>query len=250
MGSGTTTTLLTLIDAMCAATTPAHTHVYAIDARGDDRLQCLVHRPHVGAVVRATDGERLRRLLLRLDGELDARIDDPVAERPEIVVAIDGITALRNELTSLDRTDLLATLARVVADGPPVEIRTVFTTVDHTALPGTFATAQAWTFLRGIAPAPGARTPATDAPPGRIRISPAGRIAQVVLDPRTAADVADPRAAAGGATGLALRAERTTRSRTTRMARLRSTCCHARWRGASSSDTTATRPWRGSTHTC
>jgi S-DNA-T family DNA segregation ATPase FtsK/SpoIIIE len=184
MGGGTTTTLLTLIDAICATTAPTRTHVYVIDARGDDRVPCLTVRPHVGAVVGTTDGERLRRLLLRLDGELDSRLDDPTGERPEIVMAVDGIAALRNELTALDRTDLLTTLARIVADGPPVGIRTVFTTTDHTTLPTAFATTWTWTFLHGLSSAPGTRAASTAAPPGRVRITPGGRIAQLALDPR------------------------------------------------------------------
>jgi len=74
--------------------------LYVVDAAGG-ALDSLADLPHCGGVVRIGDQERLVRLLQRLRDELDLRRSlDPDGRqgRPEIVVVIDGWSALQAEL--------------------------------------------------------------------------------------------------------------------------------------------------------
>jgi len=93
VGSGTTTTLRSVLLAACAAAPPAELHVVVIDARGDPRLDALGVLDHCAGVVRPHERERLSRLVRRLDAELDARRAVGSAGRPVVVLAIDGLPA-------------------------------------------------------------------------------------------------------------------------------------------------------------
>jgi len=91
--------------------------MYVIDAAGDPRVADLARLPSCGAVIRADETERLRRLLRRLADELDARAAGRLGRDGRVVVAIDGVAALRSTLLSLDGGDAMETLHRLVRDG-------------------------------------------------------------------------------------------------------------------------------------
>ncbi len=136
VGSGTTTTLRSVLVAACAAATPAALHVAVIDARGDARLDDLAALDHCAGVVRPHERERLSRLLRRLSAELDTRRAVATSGRPAVVLAIDGLPALRTELDDpLDHADADA-LARLIAEGPAVGIVVVLTAERPGAVPG------------------------------------------------------------------------------------------------------------------
>ncbi len=61
IGSGTTTTLRSVLIAACAAASPATFHLVVIDARGDARLDDLAALDHCAGVVRPHERERLSR---------------------------------------------------------------------------------------------------------------------------------------------------------------------------------------------
>jgi len=91
-GSGTTSTLLSVVAAACAAADPDATHVYVIDAIGDHRLDALTSVAHCAGVVRPIEAELLRRMIDRLS------VNDRTASSPRTVLVIDGLEALRSTL--------------------------------------------------------------------------------------------------------------------------------------------------------
>ena len=98
-GAGTTTALISLLLAACDGTSADVRHVYVLDARGDERLDGLGRLPHCAGVVRPHERERLARLLQRLVEQLDRRRASGGREGgPAIILAVDGISALRATL--------------------------------------------------------------------------------------------------------------------------------------------------------
>jgi S-DNA-T family DNA segregation ATPase FtsK/SpoIIIE len=125
-GSGTTTTLITLVATLAHERTPERMHVSVVDANGDRRLDDLDRLPHCGGVVRPHDRERLGRVLRRIAGELDERRRaGGCAERPHIVLAVDGVTALRGALDG--SPEELQLLTSIVGEGPGLGIACVLT---------------------------------------------------------------------------------------------------------------------------
>ena len=136
VGSGTTTTLRSVLLAACVAAAPATLHVVVIDARGDPGLDDLATLDHCAGVVRPHERERLSRLLRRLSAELDSRRAAAAPGQPVVVVGVDGASALRTLLDDpLDHADA-DTLARLVAEGPAVGIVSVLTAERPGAVPG------------------------------------------------------------------------------------------------------------------
>jgi DNA segregation ATPase FtsK/SpoIIIE, S-DNA-T family len=135
VGSGTTTIMRSVLLAACAGEPPGVLHVSVIDACGDPRLDELAALDHCAGVVRPHERERLSRLLRGLAAELDARRASGPAERPVVVLAIDGLPALRTVLDDpLDHADA-DTLSRLVAEGPGVGIVHVVTAERPGAVP-------------------------------------------------------------------------------------------------------------------
>ena len=97
-GAGTTTALRSIVAAACNDRRPSERHVYVIDASGDERLDELAALAHCAGVVRPHERERLARMLRRLVGELDRRRAARTTSDPEVIVAIDGMPALRAAL--------------------------------------------------------------------------------------------------------------------------------------------------------
>jgi S-DNA-T family DNA segregation ATPase FtsK/SpoIIIE len=134
VGSGTTTALLTVVVALVGERPPQRLHVYVIDARGDHRVDELDRLTHCGGVVRPHEGERLARLLRRLTGELDGRRRmGGRGDGPHVVLAIDGIAALRAALDG--RAEEIELLNRIVAEGPALGIAGVLAAERPGAIP-------------------------------------------------------------------------------------------------------------------
>ncbi len=194
VGTGTTTTVRSVVLAACAAARPAALHVYVVDARGDDRLVDLADLDHCGCVVRPHERERLSRLLRRLTAELDERraVGGP-GGRPLVVLAVDGMPALRAVLDDpLDHADADA-LQRIVTEGAAVGLSTVLTAERPGAVPAALlaASAERWVLhLDDPAEAVMGGVPASLVPApiaGRVVLASSRHEAQLaVLEPSTA----------------------------------------------------------------
>jgi len=149
VGSGTTTTLASIALSLAAGTSPDDLHLYVLDF-GAGALSPLQGLPHTGAVITATEGERQRRLVRLLRGELDRRreLGTACADEPRVVLLIDGFSALRAEYDEPAVQWVQDELARIVSEGPPLGILTVIT-VDRTgAVPTALSStvSQKWLF--------------------------------------------------------------------------------------------------------
>ncbi|MEA3217957.1 MAG: segregation ATPase FtsK/SpoIIIE, family, partial [Acidimicrobiia bacterium] len=127
VGSGTTTALATAAVSLTKDLSPGRVQLYVVDGAGG-ALEPLGDLPHCGGVVRLGDDERLVRLIHRLRDELDLRRSlDPQArgDRPDVVLLIDGWSALQAELERPGHLTLGEELARVIREGPEVGLRAV-----------------------------------------------------------------------------------------------------------------------------
>jgi DNA segregation ATPase FtsK/SpoIIIE, S-DNA-T family len=194
LGSGTTSTLISLAASVCRTHRPDELHLYVVDARGDDGLGALAALAHCGGVVRVTEHERLHRLFARLVELIDARLSGGArdADPASVVVMIDGWSALRTAVSHVERTELNDLVARVVHDGPGVGVVAIVadgSTPAAAALP----VADRWVFhLDDPADARslGARLPVGDGRPGRLRIASSGLEAQVAVGAAGLAEIA------------------------------------------------------------
>ena len=128
IGSGVTSTIVSLAAATCRTSSPDDLHFYVIDGHGDRSLDGLAQIAHCGGVIRLGDGQRVDRLLRRLDAEIDRRAVDRSDADPMILLLIDGVGALRRSLDTIDRLALLALLDRILEAGPAVGITTCCST--------------------------------------------------------------------------------------------------------------------------
>jgi S-DNA-T family DNA segregation ATPase FtsK/SpoIIIE len=195
VGSGTTTALATLSVSLTREAAPDRLHLYVVDAAGG-ALDSLADLPHCGGVIRIGDQERLVRLVQRLRDELDLRrsLDvDGRQGRPEIVLVIDGWSALQAELELPGQLALGEDLARVISEGPDLGLRTVIGADRPGALrPRLAATVNQRLVLgppessgaRGGRAAPGFPTQPRDRRPGRGLLEPTGLAVQVALPGR------------------------------------------------------------------
>ena len=113
-GSGTTTTLSSLVLSLATVLSPDELEVYALDFGAGD-LAPLERLPHTGSVILAADRERQMRLIRHLRSELDRRRIEGPGRR--IVVAIDNLAAMRSEFDDIEGLELMDVLTRVYADG-------------------------------------------------------------------------------------------------------------------------------------
>jgi S-DNA-T family DNA segregation ATPase FtsK/SpoIIIE len=122
--SGKSTTLCTLVLSAAVTTGPDRLSVYIVDL-GGGLLQSVVGLPHVGAVARRGEDEKIRRTIAEVDVELRRRestfreqdvtsLDQarrrlterdgrPVAEYPDLLLVIDGWQAFRTEFDDLEQ---------------------------------------------------------------------------------------------------------------------------------------------------
>lgn len=186
VGSGTTTTLASIALSLAAGAAPDDLHLYVLDF-GAGALSPLEGLPHTGAVITATEGERQRRLVRLLRGDLDRRRELGTASRDEplVVLLVDGFSALRAEYGEPAVQWVQDELARIVSEGPPLGILTVIT-VDRTgAVPTALSStvSQKWLFrlsdpydyaMYGVK----FRSPSA-LPPGRCVVAGSGQMIQV-----------------------------------------------------------------------
>ena len=134
-GMGCTSALLTIASMLFALDRAVE--VFVIDAVGDARLRLLDEHSRCSAVVGVHERERLMRLLAAVDAaRLARKVDGSGAEnaRREMVLMIDGLSALRSELEQHDLFAELTQLDNIVADGPSVGIVVVGATHQPGAL--------------------------------------------------------------------------------------------------------------------
>lgn len=122
-GSGTTTALGTLGISLVSRYSPADCHLYAMDS-GSGQLASLMALPHCGAVVGPDERDRIRRLIRRLEDELDQRLgqgrSSSDSSPPLVLALVDNWGGLAKSLDTVADHALLASLERVWAEGPAV----------------------------------------------------------------------------------------------------------------------------------
>jgi S-DNA-T family DNA segregation ATPase FtsK/SpoIIIE len=126
-GSGTTTTLTSVVLSTARQRPPDELHVYALDF-GAGELEALAALPHVGGVVLAGERERQTRLVRHLRAELDRRRAMGAAAaraEPAIVTLIDGWSAFAAEYNDYAGNAIWEAVTRVLADGPEVGLSAV-----------------------------------------------------------------------------------------------------------------------------
>ncbi len=149
-------------------------------------MDACVRLPHCGAVVRPHEPERLGRLLRRLVGELEQRRrTGDSGDRPHVVLAIDGVPALRGALDGPTAAEQLELLTRIVGEGAGLGIACLLTAERPGLMPPSMLAAcgERWVFrlddpaegaLGGV---PVAAVPRTG--PGRIVVASSGLEAQL-----------------------------------------------------------------------
>ena len=186
IGSGVTSTIVSLAAAACRTSSPHDLHLYVIDGYGDRSLDGLAQVAHCGGVIRLGEVERVDRLLRRLDAEIDRRAADRADADPKILLIVDGIGALRRSLDAIDRLPVLALLDRLLEEGPAAGI-TACCSTDGTAVGAPIPAADRWVFrvdehaAAQLAAHSGGRAVSGDRPPGRLRLMSSGLDAQIAL---------------------------------------------------------------------
>jgi DNA segregation ATPase FtsK/SpoIIIE, S-DNA-T family len=129
VGSGTTTALRAVAQAIALRRSPGRWHLYALDF-GAGELAELDLLPHVGGVVAASQREAQHRLVRQLVRELERRRDlgpAHLAEEPRVVVLVDGLAAFLAEHEGVESVELADSFRRLFSEGPTVRISFVVT---------------------------------------------------------------------------------------------------------------------------
>lgn len=126
-GSGKAMTLTSIILSLALTHIPAELHIYILEF-GAGTLKNLEMLPHVGAVIRLQEKERIQRLLTFLDKEMERRTaHDTQVERahlnPDLFVIINNYAEMR--ATYPDEADRIS---RYVRDGKSAGIHLIITT--------------------------------------------------------------------------------------------------------------------------
>ncbi len=137
-GSGTTTALRSLAMSLASLTPPDRCHLYVLDF-GAGELAELGALPHTGAVVAASEHERQTRLIRTLRTELNSRREHGFADRPRIVLLLDGYTGFVSEHSDLAGDAVREEFSRIWADGPELGIHTVLSADRPGAVPNALA---------------------------------------------------------------------------------------------------------------
>ncbi len=153
-GAGKSTALRSLAIAAGLTARGGPCQVYGLDfsSRGLDMLADL---PHVGAIIAADEGDRLRRLVRTLLAAADDRARRYAAVRagtiteyrrvagapdePRIIILLDGFTAFRQQYESADGGRWFDAFANLAADGRPLGIHFILTADRPASLPSRFS---------------------------------------------------------------------------------------------------------------
>ena len=183
LGTGTTTTASAVVTARLRMRSADQLHLYVVDGRGEPSLDAFAAVAHCGGVVRASESERLDRLLRRLVDDLERGCRG--GAHPEVILLVDGIEAVRALLASVERTESAAMLDRIVQGGPAAGIVTCATTDGSSPAVLASVTGERWVHHLddpSIARAIGLRGPPPRVP-GRLCVAESGLVAQVVTEP-------------------------------------------------------------------
>ncbi len=181
--SGRTSALASLAVDLARRHSPEALHLLVADL-GAGTLAPLQQLPHVGAVVLASEPERLARLARVLERELERRLAEPGCH-PELVVLIDGVDTLRATFDAPPGYEHLDRLARVLAEGPNHGVTAAMTADAAAPLPSslTAGISQRWLFALADAAAwSDAGLTSLDRPPpvpGRARAADSGLELQI-----------------------------------------------------------------------
>jgi S-DNA-T family DNA segregation ATPase FtsK/SpoIIIE len=153
-GAGKSTALrsLTIAAGLTARGGPCHVYCLDFSSRG---LEMLAELPHVGAVIAADEGDRVRRLMRTLLAAADDRARRYAAVRagtiteyrhlaaapqePRILILLDGFAAFRQQYESADNGRWFDALASLAADGRPLGIHLILTADRPASLPSRFS---------------------------------------------------------------------------------------------------------------
>ncbi|MDW3215459.1 MAG: FtsK/SpoIIIE domain-containing protein [Ilumatobacteraceae bacterium] len=132
------------------------TWVHGLDF-GSRGLQPLSRLPHVGSVIPGDDGERVQRLLRRLESMMDERSDRYAraeattitefrrrsghATEPRVLVLVDGVGAFRTEYEGGLLTRWWELFLRIVAEGRALGIHVVMSADRPSSVPSNLASA-------------------------------------------------------------------------------------------------------------
>ncbi|MYG93922.1 MAG: hypothetical protein F4138_02860 [Acidimicrobiia bacterium] len=158
-GSGTTPALGTLAVALAKRYSPHECHLYVIGSNTQE-LRSLANLPHCGAVVCIDERDRIRRLIDRLQNELEHRLISPPAttvtnkanedeqiSKPRVVTLIDNWGALAKNLNNVADHSLLAALERIWVEGLAAGLCMIATTDQLSATSRTMQTNNSQTYL-------------------------------------------------------------------------------------------------------
>ncbi len=149
VGSGVSTGLRTVALALASRCPPTRTHVYVLDFLGGE-LAGLAELPHVGAVIGPHEDERRERLLATLERAVEHRRLTRIQtgstgstgheeDDIDLVVIIDGWSALRAASHNPAMLGVSDTLVRLMLEGASVGIHFVLGTDRSASLPTTVA---------------------------------------------------------------------------------------------------------------
>lgn len=133
VGSGTTTALLSVVEAIARTWAADECHVYAIDY-GSNGLGPLEQLPHVGAVITAGEREAQGRLMRSLRTNVDRRRTTGET-RPRIILCIDDVGAFLADHDGVDGSEMSEAFRRVFSEGHAVGIHCIVTADRVGALP-------------------------------------------------------------------------------------------------------------------
>jgi len=119
--SGVDEALRTLVLSLATLKTPTEAQIYIIES-GASRLAPLRTLPHVGAVIRVKERERVERLFSFLDEEIERRAISATEQWPHLFLIIDGYAGFKREY---DENERIAHYAQI---GKSVGLHLVITT--------------------------------------------------------------------------------------------------------------------------
>ncbi len=184
VGSGLTSSLISLVASWCRRWDPDALHVYVVDGHGDDRLDALAGIAHCGAVVRLHESERLHRLLARMARSVAGDHRQPEPPRRTVLV-VDGVGPLRSALGEARWPASEAQLDRVLREGGPAGVTVALADHGAGASSARWPIAERWLFHvddPALGASLGVRLPAVPGRvPGRLRVLSSGLEAQVAL---------------------------------------------------------------------